>query len=61
MNPNLQGKGIGSFLIENVIQKAKDSGYKLVRIATANSSVRQLQLYQKLGFELAEIKKDFFL
>lgn len=61
VNPNLQGKGIGSFLIENVIQKAKDSGYKLVRIATANSSVRQLQLYQKLGFELAEIKKDFFL
>lgn len=61
VKPDFQGKGIGSFLLEQAIQIAKKAAYKKVIIGTANSSVGQLYLYQKLGFELADIKKDFFL
>lgn len=57
----LQGQGIGSFLIENAIQAAQQKAIKSMIIGTANSSTSQFYLYQKLGFELMEIKKNFFV
>lgn len=56
-----QRHGIGTFLIENAIQAAQSNGMKSVIIGTANSSIGQLLLYQKLGFEMTEVKKNFFL
>lgn len=61
VNPALQGQGIGTYLIENVIQLATSKNKKSLHIGTANSSIGQLSLYQKLGFEIMEIKKDFFV
>jgi ribosomal protein S18 acetylase RimI-like enzyme len=55
-----QGKGLGRFLIENAVQVALLNRQKSVCIGTANSSVGQLYLYQKLGFEITEIKRNFF-
>ena len=61
VKPGMQGQGIGSYLIENVIKFATDlNKYKSICIGTANSSIGQLYLYQKLGFEISEIKRDFF-
>lgn len=54
------GQGIGSFLIENAIKVASLSKQKGICIGTANSSVAQLYLYQKLGFDITEIKRNFF-
>lgn len=56
-----QGQGIGSYLIENVVQVATLNGKKIVCIGTANSSIGQLYFYQKLGFEITEIKRNYFL
>lgn len=56
----LQGQGLGSFLIENAVQVALLNRQKSICIGTANSSVGQLYLYQKLGFEITDIKKHFF-
>jgi ribosomal protein S18 acetylase RimI-like enzyme len=58
VDPEFQGKGIGSFLIEQVVQTALFNNQKNICIGTANSSIGQLYLYQKLGFE---IKRNFFL
>ena len=55
-----QGQGIGRYLIENVIQTASLNKQISICIGTANSSVRQLYLYQKLGFEITEIKRNYF-
>ncbi len=60
VKPEYQGRGIGSYLIENVIKIAATNKQKEIRIGTANSSLGQLYLYQKFGFEITEIKKDFF-
>jgi ribosomal protein S18 acetylase RimI-like enzyme len=60
VKPEFQGLGIGSFLIENVVQFASLNGQKSICIGTANSSVGQLYLYQKLGFEITDIKRNFF-
>jgi ribosomal protein S18 acetylase RimI-like enzyme len=57
---NHQRKGIGKLLLSNAINVARASAYKTICIGTANSSVGELYLYQKMGFEITEIKKDFF-
>lgn len=60
VKPEFQGRGIGRYLIENAINVAALEKYKSICIGTANSSIGQLYLYQKLHFEITEIKKFFF-
>ncbi len=57
----LHGKGIGTFLIKNGIQLCRQEGVEKMYIGTANSSIGQLYLYQKLGFKMEEIRNDFFI
>ncbi len=57
---NHQNKGIGKLLLNYATERAKNTGYAELIIGTANSSIHQLYLYQKVGFELKEIRKHFF-
>lgn len=61
VEPALHGQGIGSSLIEHTMKAAAQKQYRNIVIGTANSSIGQLYLYQKLGFEITEIKTDFFI
>lgn len=61
VEPSHQGRGIGTALLKHAIRVAERQGYQSLGIGTANSSVAQLLLYQKLGFEIDGIKKNFFL
>ncbi|MGF9905107.1 GNAT family N-acetyltransferase [Brevibacillus porteri] len=56
-----QGKGIGKTLVLHSIEVAKSLGYKTIEVGTGNSSVGQLALYQKCGFRMNWIDRDFFL
>jgi len=56
-----QGKGVGKLLLEDTFKLAKAKGYKELIIGTGNSSVGQLYLYQKVGFEMSKIKWNFFI
>ncbi|MBG9946023.1 GNAT family N-acetyltransferase [Brevibacillus formosus] len=56
-----QGIGIGKKLVLHSIEVAKSLGYKTIEVGTGNSSVGQLALYQKCGFRLNWIDRDFFL
>ncbi|CAM3280501.1 MULTISPECIES: GNAT family N-acetyltransferase [Brevibacillus] len=56
-----QGKGIGKSLVHHAIQLAREIGYKTIEIGTGNSSVGQLALYQKCGFRITGVDRDFFL
>ncbi|KHD84904.1 GNAT family N-acetyltransferase [Bacillus ginsengihumi] len=55
-----QGKGIGKQLVMHAIQQARLKGYKMIEVGTGNSSIGQLALYQKCGFRINAIDKDFF-
>ena len=55
------GKGFGKKLVLDAIAVAKDQGYKTIEVGTGNSSIAQLALYQKCGFRIASIDKDFFI
>lgn len=58
---DLQGQGIGSFLLNDAFERAKDLGFQSLLIGTGDASLRQLALYQSKGFEKYEVVKDFFI
>ncbi|PLS17250.1 GNAT family N-acetyltransferase [Bacillus sp. M6-12] len=57
---NETGKGIGKLVIEKAFSIYKKRNYKRMIVGTANSSIDNLAFYQKAGFRMYEIKKDFF-
>lgn len=56
-----QGNGYGKLLLEFAERKSRATGYNKMIIGTGNSSIRQLAMYQKAGFEMYAIVKDFFV
>lgn len=54
-------QGYGKQLVLHAIEVAKDEGYKTIEIGTGNSGVIQLALYQKCGFRMTSIDRDFFI
>ena len=46
-----RGKGIGKQLAEEVIKRAKEIGYKKMRLDTLRSMTTAIRIYKKLGFE----------
>ncbi|WP_400245366.1 GNAT family N-acetyltransferase [Niallia sp. JL1B1071] len=56
-----QGTGLGKKLVMHAIEEARMLGNKVIEVGTGNSSIGQLALYQKCGFRINRIDKDFFL
>lgn len=57
---SLQGKGIGKILVMDAIEAARKKGSKTLEVGTGNSSIGQMALYQKCGFRITGIDKDYF-
>jgi ribosomal protein S18 acetylase RimI-like enzyme len=55
-----QTNGIGKALVLDAIEKAKHHGYKIIEVGTGNSSIGQLAMYQKCGFRITGVDRDFF-
>lgn len=55
-----QGKGIGKRLVLSAIDMARKENAKVLEVGTGNSSINQLALYQKCGFRIIGIDRDFF-
>jgi len=55
-----QGKGLGKQLILHAIETARVLEYASIHVATGNSSIGQLALYQRCGFRLVGIVPDYF-
>jgi len=56
-----QGQGIGTLLLGDATKRSRLRGVKTLLIGTANTAFKQLYLYQKEGFEIESIKKNFFI
>lgn len=55
-----QGKGIGKIVLQIIYDKYRAKGYTQIIVGTANSSIENIAFYQKAGFRMDKIKKDFF-
>ncbi|SDC83969.1 Acetyltransferase (GNAT) family protein [Terribacillus halophilus] len=57
---DFRGEGIGRILIEYALEYARENKMKTVEIGTGSTSVGALYLYQKCGFRMTHIDRDFF-
>jgi len=56
-----QGRGFGKQLIVHAIQVAREQGYTILEVGTGNSSINQIAMYQKCGFRMSYIDRNFFI
>ncbi|MFB5189890.1 GNAT family N-acetyltransferase [Alicyclobacillus fastidiosus] len=57
-----QRQGVASSVLREVIAFAKEErAVDRLEIATGNSSLAQLRLYQRLGFRMTHIEQDYFV
>src|SRR5215212_8580188 len=55
-----QGRGLGTSIVREVIARLRPSGFQRVIVGTSSAGVRQLAFYQRLGFRLSHVERDFF-
>lgn len=60
LRPTYRGRGIAKEMFLQSETTFKAQGYKRMIIGTANSSINNVALYQKLGFRMYDIERDFF-
>lgn len=58
--PNYQGKGLGKEALRQITSICHTQGYQTILVGTANSSIDNIAFYQKAGFRMESIEKDFF-
>jgi GNAT superfamily N-acetyltransferase len=56
----LQGQGLGTLMINAVLFVLAQRGTRRAIVGTASSGVRQLAFYQRCGFRLTHVERDFF-
>ncbi|MBB4862003.1 ribosomal protein S18 acetylase RimI-like enzyme [Pseudomonas nitritireducens] len=56
-----QERGLGRRLLLAAIEQAREAGLQRLTIATGNSSLAQLGLYQRVGFRIVGIDPDYFV
>ena len=59
--PEYQGKGIGSYLLKWICTLARLSNCKILWVGTPDSASRQINFYQKNGFIISEVIKNYFI
>jgi ribosomal protein S18 acetylase RimI-like enzyme len=55
-----QGRGLGSWMVAEVCNRLRTAGVQRVVVGTASSGLRQLGFYQRLGFRVTHVERDFF-
>lgn len=55
-----QGQGLGKRIVEWLIAEARRRGKKQILVGTANSSIGNIIFYQRCGFRMDYVRKDYF-
>jgi GNAT superfamily N-acetyltransferase len=58
--PERHGQGIGRQIVGWLIDEARRRGKTAVLVGTANSSIDNIAFYQKTGFRMDHVRKDYF-
>jgi N-acetylglutamate synthase-like GNAT family acetyltransferase len=58
--PERQGRGLGKHLVAWLIEEARRRSKRQMLVGTANSSIDNIAFYQKCGFRMDQVRKDYF-
>jgi len=61
VTPELHGRGVGRELLAQAVAMARRFGADEIQVGTGNSSIGQLVFYQKAGFRIVGVERDYFL
>ncbi|BCA86721.1 N-acetyltransferase [Enterococcus saigonensis] len=56
-----RGQKLAQALLVHALWWSKEYGFRTVEIGTGSTGVEQLYLYQKCGFRMTHIERDFFV
>lgn len=57
----LRGHGLGRRMIAVLVKKARSLNAKTLEVGTGNSSLEQMAFYQRCGFRITGVERDYFL
>ena len=57
----LQSQGIGKILMDKAMEIARADGYTSLKVGTADCGTRQINFYKRNGFNVCEIRKNYFI
>lgn len=60
VDPARQGEGIGRAVVAWVLDEAGRRGKRAVTVGTTNAAIGNIAFYQKCGFRLHAVKRDYF-
>jgi GNAT superfamily N-acetyltransferase len=55
-----QGRGLGRALVAWLLAEARRRGKGAMEVGTANASLGNIAFYQKVGFRMDHVRKDYF-
>ena len=58
--PDVRGHGYGKQIIHFLLEELRRRGGHALLVGTANSSLDNIAFYQKCGFRMFEIRRDYF-
>ncbi|MGK9251625.1 GNAT family N-acetyltransferase [Paenibacillus humicus] len=56
-----QGRGIGKKLVLHAVERAREIGMATIEVGTGSTGIGQIALYQKCGFRITGVDRDFFI
>jgi ribosomal protein S18 acetylase RimI-like enzyme len=60
VDEKFQGRGFGKRLVHRAKLEVHQRGASVLNVGTGNSSLSQLAFYQKCGFRIVGVERDFF-
>jgi GNAT superfamily N-acetyltransferase len=58
--PERHGQGLGKKLVAWLVEEARRRGKRQLLVGTANASIGNIAFYQKCGFRMDHIRRDYF-
>ena len=60
VHPDFRGRGLGEALLKHVLSRVRDEGAVFVSLEVRVTNAAARRLYERLGFEVFGIRKDYY-
>ena len=58
--PEMRGRGYGKAIMARLLEEARQRNVRAVLVGTASTSLENIAFYQKCGFRMDHVRKDYF-